>query len=152
MKLARLVVRLVQGALIGTAWQVSVAADAKGPSVPYNAAVRIVNGKRVVELPPPARAFPSVKPPKPGQFHRAQYLIEHDSGLVQCTLPMYYADSCEPADYGQVKRLRTWVVKYRGTWQGCVGLPEPTACVLLPQLRQVRDPVGSMVALPAEVF
>ena len=127
-------------------------ARAQGATAPYNEAVRIVDGKRLVELPPPVPGYSkSRRPPPISAAFRAGVLIEHSSGLVQCTWAMYERESCEPSDYGRVKRMRTWIVKRDGHWQGCVGLPTPTRCApLYPKLGPNDPPFGH--GLPAEMF
>lgn len=129
----------------------AVAQAADGATAPYNEAVRIVAGRRVVELPPPLGAYPAVKPPPIGPHAKPQYLIEHERGLMQCTSSMYHEPSCERSDYGRVKQRRTWVVKRGGVWQGCVGVPAPTECRDL--VRKLKPGQHFILAvLPGEVF
>ena len=100
-----------------------------GATVPYNEAVRIERGRRVVELPPVVPGYPQRRrPPVIGPFHKAQFQIEHTSGLVQCTYPMFDAASCEPSSYGTVISYRTWIVKRGTQWFGCTGVRSPTRC------------------------
>lgn len=122
-----------------------------GPTAPYNEAVRVVAGKRVVDLPPPLGAYPNVKPPPIGPQAKPQFLIEHQRGLMQCTSSMYFEPSCEPSDYGRVQQRRTWIVKRAGVWQGCIGLPQPTECRDLVRKLKPGEHFFRAV-LPAEVF
>ena len=124
-----------------------------GSTVLYNEAVRMVDGKRLVELPPPIFGYPDrTKPPKIAPYQATQYLIEHERGLLQCTYSMYDAASCEPADVGRVKRYRTWVVKLGGQWQGCRGNPNPTECVALRPKLDPNKAASFFQPLPGEVF
>lgn len=136
---------------LGISMGASCNAIAQGATAPYNEAVRIVGGQRIVELPPPVPGYSKTRrPPRISAAFRAGVLIEHPRGLMQCTWMMYEPESCEPSDYGQVKRMRTWLVKRNGEWQGCVGLPTPTRCVQLNAKPVTGAPFGP--GLPAEVF
>lgn len=105
----------------------AVAAE-HGPTVAYNEAVKLVGGKRVVELPPPnpRKLFiPKVGGPY-GGF--ATYMIEGPAVLLQCTVPLYAPEACEPSTYGKAKRPRTWIVLRNGVWEGCTGIDAPKKC------------------------
>jgi hypothetical protein len=109
----------------------TTAQAALGPTVAYNEAVRIVGGKRVVQLAPrhpnPRRNRDVTKPGSPfgGDAH---FMIEAPEGLVQCTVPFYDPAGCEPSNYGTLRKLRTWIVLRNGQWEGCVGLKTPERC------------------------
>lgn len=109
----------------------ATAQAALGPTVAYNEAVRIVAGKRVVQLAPrhqnPNRNRDVTKPGSPfgGDAH---FMIEAPEGLVQCTVPFYDPAGCEPSNYGTLRKLRTWIVLRNGQWEGCVGLKTPERC------------------------
>lgn len=107
----------------------AVAQDQAGPVVRYNEAVRLVAGKRVVELPPGNPHYPNLKPSPIGKAGSSlRYMIETQAGLVQCTSTQWTAESCEPSDHGTKRRARTWVVKVQGAWKGCIGLDAPKEC------------------------
>ena len=98
-------------------------AEPTGPAFPGNEAVRIVNGKRVVELPPlTAIAQRSVKggakmpPPSPGG---EVFMIEVSQGLVECRGPFFADTGCVPSSLGTTKRPRLWTVKLAGVWEHC---------------------------------
>lgn len=107
----------------------AAAQEAAGPTVRYNEAVRVINGKRVVELPPRNPHYPNLQPsPVNKAGSSLRYMIETTGGLVQCTSSHWTAESCEPSDHGTKRRARTWVVKKGGAWQGCIGLETPKEC------------------------
>lgn len=109
----------------------SAAQAALGPTVAYNEAVRVVGGKRVVQLPPPSKYTPpgwSVT--KPGNHYggSSPYMVETVDGLMQCTVPFYHPVGCEPSTYGTQRKLRTWIVLREGQWEGCIGIDQPKRC------------------------
>jgi hypothetical protein len=96
-----------------------------------NEAVRVVAGKRVVELPPgpSGRSSASVAPVSnawsPTMKHHA-HVIETDSGLVEC--PYRWIDKmCRPYVKGQDTRPRAWVIKTGGQWRICPKRDDPVA-------------------------
>ena len=98
-------------------------ADPAGPAFPGNEAVRIVNGKRVVEIPPlTATAQRYVKGggkfPPPSAAAEV-FMIEGPDALVECSIPYISKTSCIPSSLGTITRPRFWTVKLNGTWQHC---------------------------------
>ncbi len=101
-----------------------------GATVAYNEAVRLVNGKRVVQLPPlnPYNPKQYVAPASSYVMRVQAFMIETQEGLVQCTVPFFAKVGCEPSTFGQVKRSRTWIVLRAGRWDACIGIDKPTKC------------------------
>ena len=106
-------------ALICTAAQ----AEPAGPAFPGNEAVRIVNGKRVVETPPLTAATKrfvdgggKTAPPAPGS---EVFMIEGPNGLMECRGVFLSDTGCLPSSLGASKRSRFWTVKLKGAWLHC---------------------------------
>jgi len=98
-------------------------AEPAGPAFPGNEAVRIVNGKRVVETPPltaAAKRFVDgggkTAPPAPGS---EVFMIESAEGLMECRGVFLSSTGCIPSTLGTSKRSRFWTVKVKGTWLHC---------------------------------
>jgi len=119
----------------------------EGATAPYNEAVTIVNGKRVVEvapLPPHMRAYVSsfTKPGTAGENTR--HTVETEQGLMDCNgIYFYHPKACVPSDFGKVVRTRDWTVKMKGAWYACIGRAKPIECIPL-----VAD--GKLRALPSK--
>ena len=101
----------------------TVQAEPAGPAFPGNEAVRIVNGKRVVELPPlTATAQRYVngggKFPPPSAAGEV-FMIEGPDALVECSIPYLSKTACIPSSLGRSKRPRFWTVKLSGAWVHC---------------------------------
>ena len=117
-----------------------------GATAPYNEAVRIVNGKRVVDvapLPPHMRAYVGsfTKPGTAGETTR--HSVETEQGLMDCNgIYFYHPNACVPSDYGKAIRARDWTVKLNGQWQACIGRAKPVECIPL-----IAD--GRLRALPS---
>ena len=130
-------------ATIGLAHASAFAVD--GATAPYNEAVTIINGKRVVEvapLPPHMRAYVSsfAKPGSAGEATR--HSVETEQGLMDCDgIDFYHPKACVPSDYGKAIRSRTWTVKMKGAWYSCIGRAKPVECIPL-----IAD--GKLRALP----
>jgi hypothetical protein len=123
------------------------AANAQGATAPYNEAVRIVDGKRVVEMPPVPAHFkrPDAFFSKPDEkrVDGNRNTIETPEGLMDCRgMYAYHPRACVPSNYGKVVQAREWVVKKDGRWQACVGRTKPiqckdvTALAFLPTVRE----------------
>lgn len=141
-------VNLIRQTLAATVMAVAVAAQAApapeapigpakpaatapaGPVVAYNEAVRVVNGKRVVQLPPRNPYGTKEYVPKLSGAYKppAGYMIETEAGLMQCTVTFFDKDGCEPSTYGSKRAMRTWIVLRGGEWQGCIGIDQPKKC------------------------
>ena len=94
-----------------------------GPAFPGNEAVRIVNGKRVVEVPPLTAATQrylksgfKLSPPLPGS---EVYMIEGPDELMNCTSVYFSKTGCIPSSLGTSKQARFWTVKLNGVWLHC---------------------------------
>ena len=130
-------------ATIGLAHTSAFAVD--GATAPYNEAVTIVNGTRVVvvaPLPPHMRAYVSsfTKPGTAGETTR--HTVETEQGLMDCNgIYFYHPKACVPSDYGKVVRGRDWTVKMKGGWYACIGRAKPVECIPL-----IAD--GKLRALP----
>jgi hypothetical protein len=123
-------------ALVGAA---TSAAAVDGPTVAYNEAVKIINGKRVVEVAPfPASLKFLLRNGKtPDQVaSTSSYVVgvETPMGLMDCnSIPYYDAKVCSPSTFGKVKRQRQWAVKLDGHWQECIGRLKPIKCIPMVQ-------------------
>jgi len=106
------------------------ASTSLGPTVAYNEAVRVIGGKRIVQLPPPNPHNPKQFVPRLDGAYKphAGYMIEAEAGLMQCTLPVYHQHGCEPSTYGSKRSVRTWIVLRGGQWQACIGIDQPKKC------------------------
>lgn len=100
-----------------------IQAEPAGAAFPGNEAVRIVDGKRVVEVPPLTSATQrylrsgfKLPPPRPGA---EVYMIEAPDGLSDCTSVYFSATGCIPSTVGTSKRPRFWTVKLKGVWMHC---------------------------------
>lgn len=98
-------------------------AQPAGSAFPGNEAVRIVNGRRVVEVPPltaeTQRYLKSgfkLSPPRPGS---EVYMIEGPDELMDCTSIYFSKTGCIPSSLGMSKRSRFWTVKLNGVWMHC---------------------------------
>ena len=119
--------------VVGLAHANAFAVD--GATAPYNEAVTIVNGKRVVEvapLPPHMRAYVSsfAKPGTAGENTR--HSVETEQGLMDCEgIYFYHPKACVPSDFGKAIRAREWTVKMKGAWYSCIGRVKPVECIPL---------------------
>jgi len=112
----------------------NIATAQSATGFPGNEAVRIVAGKRVVEVPPTPR---SSSKPKPEDYrpptHRGNngpevVMIEGPDGLMACSDHVLIETACIPSDIGTVKRPRIWLVKLSGKWQRCNSRVAPIEC------------------------
>lgn len=124
-------------ALAGTALCINALAQVKGATAPYNEAVRVIDGKRLVEMPPHTKSddlvAQSVTTPAshPGLSTTVR-VVETPMGLMDCdTVSFYHPHACSPSTYGVTKAPREWVVKLNGHWQACLGRAKPVACIPL---------------------
>ncbi|MEK8034269.1 hypothetical protein AACH06_25870 [Ideonella sp. DXS29W] len=116
-------------------------------TAPYNEAVRMMNGKRVVEVAPfpahmqgmvPAFQRPDENPPMTPYVN----VVETPGGLMDCRgTYWYHPKACSPSTFGKEKTGRQWVVKLKGQWQVCLGREAPQACIPM-------APDGRLHALP----
>lgn len=123
-----------------------------GPTVPYNEAVKVVNGKRVVQLPSRNPYMPDeFVRPIDGPYAKQQlFMIETQDGLVQCVMPYVVAKACQASSFGSEKRNRTWVVLKDGEWRGCIGLQAPKQCrAIYPKRGSPENKLGGVI--PREV-
>ena len=101
----------------------STCATPAGPAFPGNEAVRIVNGKRVVEAPPLTAAAQryvkgGARLPPPSATGEV-FMIEAPQGLVECRGTYLSDTGCIPSSLGITKRPRLWTVKLAGVWVHC---------------------------------
>jgi hypothetical protein len=107
-------------------------AEPAGPAFPGNEAVRIVDGKRVVEVPPLTAATKrylkaglKLAPPRPGS---EVYMIEGPDELMDCTSIYFSKTGCIPSSIGTSKRSRFWTVKLGGVWMHCESRSPSRTC------------------------
>ena len=103
-----------------------------GPAFPGNEAVRIVNGKRVVEAPPLTAAAQrfvdgggKTAPPAPGS---EVFMIEGPEALMECRGVFLSSTGCTPSTLGKSKRSRFWTVKLKGVWLHCESCEPSRKC------------------------
>ena len=113
----------------------------EGATAPYNEAVTIVNGKRVVEVAPlPANyqsAIHTFRKADGGRWVR--HSVETEQGLMDCDFThFYHPAACSPSDYGTFVRPRDWTVKMKGVWYACSGRAKPVQCISLVQDGKLR--------------
>jgi hypothetical protein len=107
-------------------------ASPAGPAFLGNEAVRIIDGKRVVEAPPlTASAQRFVKGggklPPPSAAGEV-FMIEATQGLMECR-GTYLSDSgCVTSSLGTTKRPRLWTVKLAGRWVHCDSRAQSRNC------------------------
>ena len=110
----------------------TVQAEPAGPAFPGNEAVRLVNGKKVVEAPPLTAASQryvkgGAKLPPPSAAGEV-FMIEGPQGLMECR-GTYLSDSgCVPSSLGATKRPRLWTVKLGGVWLHCDSRAQSRKC------------------------
>jgi hypothetical protein len=109
-------------------------AEPAAPAFPDNEAVRIVNGKRVVETPPltaAAKRFVDgggkTAPPAPGS---EVFMIEGPETLMECRGVFLSTTGCIPSTLGTGKRSRFWTVKLKGVWLHCESREPSRKCEL----------------------
>jgi len=127
------IARLALAAALGFAHQTLMAAD--GPTAPYNEAVRIVDGKRLVEVAPFPKHMslavanfkrPDEQPPLVGDLR----VIETPQGLMDCSGTLWFhPKACSPSTFGREKRLRTWIVMMDQRWFACGSRDSAKSCV-----------------------
>jgi hypothetical protein len=115
---------------------IAIALSVSAPAIagPWNEAVRIDNGRRVVELPSYGRNDPQKFPPeRPSSWDNMSHghIIETDRGLVECVEAFVSPGACIPYIPGQNKRMRAWIVKQRGAWMQCPERESNARCVEL---------------------
>lgn len=118
--------------VLGFAHETSMAVD--GPTAPYNEAVKIVNGKRVVEVAPfPSHmqfAVANFKKPEKFSYEVSVASIETPQGLMDCTNTLWFhPKACSPSTFGKGLRDRTWVVKMKDRWFTCGSYTSVKTCV-----------------------
>ncbi len=108
----------------------------EGATAPYNEAVKIVNGKRVVEVAPfPSHmqhAVSTFKKPEEYPYEVSVNSIETPQGLMDCMGTLWFhPKACSPSNFGKGLRDRTWVVKMKGQWFTCASFTSAKTCVPL---------------------
>ncbi len=106
---------------------------AYGPTAPYNEAVKIVAGKRVVDVAPfPAHmksAVQNFKKPEDFPYEVSVRSIETPQGLMDCVGTLWFhPKACSPSTFGKALRDRTWVVKMKGQWFACGSFTSVKTC------------------------
>ena len=119
-----------------------------GATAAFNEAVRTVNGKRVVEVAPfPAHMKHTIgvlKKPLQYPYEVAVVSIETNDGLVDCVGTLWYHPAaCNPSNFGQAVRYRTWVVLMSGKWFACSSHLSAKSCSPIITDGQLRPIPGS---------
>lgn len=110
----------------------TVQAEPAGPAFPGNEAVRMVNGKRVVEAPPLTAATQRYikgggKLPPPSASGEV-FMIEGPTGLMECRSVYLSETGCVPSTLGTTKRSRFWTAKLNGLWVHCESRASSRKC------------------------
>jgi hypothetical protein len=107
-------------------------AEPAGPAFPGNEAVRIIDGKRLVEAPPLTAATQrylkaglKLAPPRPGS---EVFMIEGPQGLMECRGTYLSETGCVASSLGTSKRPRLWTVKLAGHWVHCDSRAQSREC------------------------
>lgn len=105
-------------------------------AAPYNEAVKIVDGRRVVDVAPfPAHmqhALRYLKKPEQHPGERSVASIETEQGLMDCVGTFWFhPQACSRSTFGKELRDRTWVVKMKGQWFTCGSFTSLKTCVPL---------------------
>ncbi len=109
---------------------------AQGAIAPYNEAVRIVSGQRVVDVSPfPAHmkhALAYLKRPEQYPTNQSVASIETQQGLMDCVGTLWYhPQACSRSTFGKQVLDRTWVVEMNGRWFTCATYTSAKSCVPL---------------------
>lgn len=100
-----------------------VFAEPVGAVFPGNEAVRIVNGKRVVEAPPltkgAQRFLKAGNKLPPPTSSTTVFMVEGPNGLMECSSGALTDSSCAAPSIGKTKHSRFWTVKLNGSWLHC---------------------------------
>lgn len=107
-------------------------AQPAGPAFPGNEAVRIVNGKRVVDTPPLTVATQRYikgggKLPPPSASGEV-FMIEGLAGLMECRSVYLSETGCTSPTLGKTGRSRFWTVKLNGVWLHCESRAPSRTC------------------------
>ena len=118
--------------LLLAAASATVQAEPAGSAFPGNEAVRIVDGKRVVEAPPLTAAAQryvkgGAKLPPPSAAGEV-FMIEAPQGLMECRGTYLSDTGCVPSSLGTTKRPRLWTVKLAGAWVHCDSRAQSRKC------------------------
>ena len=105
-----------------TSLALATAAATSAPFVKGNEAVTVApDGSTRVETPPlPQISLGKPCPAaRPGCAGGGWLMVETSEGLRECT--EYYArpGTCRASTFGQEKRPRQWIVKFKGQWLQC---------------------------------
>ena len=124
--------RLALLAAIASTVAMPASAEPAGAVFPGNEAVRIVNGKRLVEEPPLTAASQryvkgGAKLPPPSAAGEV-FMIEGPEGLLDCRGTYLSKTGCVPSSLGVTKRPRLWTVKLAGKWVHCDSRSESRKC------------------------
>lgn len=112
----------------------TVRAEPAAAAFPGNEAVRLVNGKRMVEAPPLTAGSQryvngGAKLPPPSAAGEV-FMIESPQGLMECRGTYLSESGCIPGSIGKTKRPRIWTVKLGGIWQHCDSRAASRRCEL----------------------
>ena len=111
---------------------VRVLAEPVGAVFPGNEAVRIVNGKRVVEAPPltkgAQRFLKAGNKLPPPTASTTVFMVEGPAGLVECSSGARTDSSCASPTIGKTKLSRFWTVKLHGLWLHCPSRVPSKSC------------------------
>ena len=128
-------IQLAAAAATTIALTAHAAPGTTGATAPYNEAVKIVEGKRVVEMAPfpTSLRFLLANAKTPAQSASTSLVldeVETPMGLMDCNgVPYYHPKMCSATTFGTAKRQRQWAVKLDGHWQLCIGRLKPIKCI-----------------------
>lgn len=98
-----------------------------------NEAVKTVNGKVVVELPPEPKSFSTKEveikndPWRSGVLYPAYVIQTSAAGWSECPRP-WVDSTCRPYQKGRDKRMRAFLLKTGGQWVGCPRMDSMQRC------------------------
>lgn len=93
-----------------------------GQFVKGNDAVKVsASGAKQIETPPLPDAAERTRPcaAEAGCHPGPWYMVETNTGLVECTEPFARPRTCRTSTYGASKLSRVWVAKRGATWMWC---------------------------------
>ncbi|MDC6166586.1 hypothetical protein [Paucibacter sp. XJ19-41] len=113
------------------------AAACSAPFVKGNEAVTVApDGSTRVETPPLPKASLGKPCPatKPGCTPSGWRMVETKDGIRECTEFYARPGTCRASTFGQEKRPRQWIVKFKGDWLQCERPDLGSRCVSIKAL------------------
>lgn len=127
--------KIHQGIAMVTALASTVALHA-APFVDGNEAVRSIQGRQIVGVPPTTGVLlaPPCAATNAGCSGGAWKMVETPAGLMECTEFFARPGTCRPSSYGVRQLARVWIAKSKGQWLQCSRPSLSARCVGLKDL------------------